>query len=276
MNRSDKITVLCGSVCEALAAYLFFAVVTQFIAQGYGASGATIPALKIGQILFGVYGYTSVLAPLFLAVSGVLLFIGKATLRAGVYVAVSLVPFVTTVFTEKIARYFLANDTSSLTPFKVAAVIVVCALVVAIEYVFIGMLADFIATKQQESEAENAGEDGRNAEVDGGADDKDRTGKKARRKNEESEDDDIPETAFSVDTDFGYDEEESGNETADSAFEDEAETDANQDDSPFAIKPRKINGVHAVNAANGGKTASQNEAQNGEDAFAQRSERAHV
>lgn len=144
MNRSDKFSIVFGFLLEAIAVFFICTVLMQFFAFG-----EQQPAVfKIGAVLFQAYGYSSILIPLCMFAAGLLVFAGLCTLRWSIYLACSVFPFVTIVFAEKIAKNFLLTDTSALLGFKIAAIFVVAALAVAIEYVLIGMFSDFFLARK--------------------------------------------------------------------------------------------------------------------------------
>ncbi len=151
MNRSEKFSIPLGFVLEACAIFFICAILMQFFAYG----AAQPPVFKIGAILFGVYGFSSILIPVFLFVAGLLLFFKMYTFRSSIYLGASVVPFASVVFAERVAKYLLATDNSALLNFKVAAVFVICALLVAIEYLLIGILADFLSLKRAENATKN-------------------------------------------------------------------------------------------------------------------------
>lgn len=174
MNRSEKFSIPLGFVLEACAIFFICAILMQFFAYG----AAQPPVFKIGAVLFSVYGFSSILVPVFLFVAGLLLFFKMYTFRSSVYLGASVVPFASVVFAEHIAKYLLATDNSALLNFKVAAVFVICALLVAIEYLLIGILADFLSLKR----AENAAKDAETEEIQN-----DFAGKSAFAKTEKTE-----------------------------------------------------------------------------------------
>jgi len=144
MNRSDKFSIVFGFLLEAIAVFFICTVLMQFFAFG-----EQQPAVfKIGAVLFQAYGYSSILVPLCMFAAGLLVFAGLCTLRWSIYLACSVFPFVTIVFAERIAKNFLLTDTSALLGFKIAAIFVVAALAVAIEYVLIGMFSDFFLARK--------------------------------------------------------------------------------------------------------------------------------
>lgn len=149
MNRSDKFSIVFGFLLEALAVFFICTVLMQFFAYG-----EQQPAIfKIGAVLFQAYGYSSILVPLCMFAAGLLVFAGLCTMRWSIYLACSVFPFITVVFAEKIAKNFLMTDTSALLGFKIAAVFVVAALAVAIEYVLIGMFSDYVLVRKAMSHA---------------------------------------------------------------------------------------------------------------------------
>ncbi|MBO4759829.1 MAG: hypothetical protein J5505_07215, partial [Spirochaetaceae bacterium] len=155
MNRSDKFSIVFGFLLEAIAVFFICTILMQFFAFG-----EQQPAVfKIGAVLFQAYGYSSILVPLCMFAAGLLVFTGLCTLRWSIYLACSVFPFVTVVFAERIAKHFLTTDTSALLGFKIAAIFVVAALAVAIEYVLIGMFSDYFLAKKAWNSKKNEKDD---------------------------------------------------------------------------------------------------------------------
>lgn len=151
MNRSDKVSFACGCLFELAAIYFVAALFAQFFNHPL----ASTSAFKLAQVLFQTYGYSSILIPILLLATGLAFFAGFDNLRTALYIVCSLVPFATVVASEKIAQNILSADTSSLKIFKVAAVGVICPLLIALEYVLIGMFADVAIAKNALKNAEN-------------------------------------------------------------------------------------------------------------------------
>lgn len=212
MNRSDKISIALGFVFEAVAVYFVAAVLMQFFSHG----ASTLPAFALGAKLFQVYGYSSILLPLFLFATGLLFFAGLDTVRNSIYLICSLVPFLTIVGAEKLAVHFMKNDISSLMGFKIAAVFVVAALAVAIEFLLIGILSDVIVARLKSSEIEKK---------DDSAD--------------EDESDDDPNTGDDDFNPFALDDE---NETNEDIFDEEdSDSEYNSSESSFEEESKSEN-----------------------------------
>ena len=103
---------------------------------------------NFGTVLFSVYGISSFLIPTFLFVAAILLFMPTWNFKRGLYLAVSLIPFFTIVAIEKFCNHFFTGNSATLMSIKYTTMLLVSALVVVIEYLIVGIIADSIISKK--------------------------------------------------------------------------------------------------------------------------------
>lgn len=142
-NISSKVA---GVFLFALASFFSFALLVHL----FGFSDRGNLALKFfygtGKILSGAYGFCSSLIPVFFFASSLVVFSGHRTFKKCVYISFSLAPFFTAVAIEKIYRS-LTFGYQGVSSFKVAQVVltfVIALLIVVIEYLFAGIVAERI------------------------------------------------------------------------------------------------------------------------------------
>lgn len=142
-NISSKVA---GVFLFALASFFSFALLVHL----FGFSDRGNLALKFfygtGKILSGAYGFCSSLIPVFFFASSLVAFSGHRTFKKCVYISFSLAPFFTAVAIEKIYRS-LTFGYQGVSSFKVAQVVltfVIALLIVVIEYLFAGIVAERI------------------------------------------------------------------------------------------------------------------------------------
>ncbi|MDR3311920.1 MAG: hypothetical protein LBS64_02160, partial [Spirochaetaceae bacterium] len=115
--------------------------------------------VQAAHILIGAYGFSVLLIPLFLCAAGLESFNPRWNIRRGVLLGSSALPFFTVAVTEKLCRAFFAVDTGSLLIVKCGMAILVCALLVVIEYMLTGLIFDML----QRSRAGDRGDENRMA-----------------------------------------------------------------------------------------------------------------
>ena len=98
----------------------------------------------LGDMLYSVYGFCSILIPGFLLVSGLSCFASKWTARKTLRLLTALIPFFTCVVTESIIRSIVKVDHSPFAIVKILIALVTGAMLVVIEYLGTGIIADRI------------------------------------------------------------------------------------------------------------------------------------
>ena len=96
----------------------------------------------LGDMLYSVYGFSSILIPGFLLIAGLSCFASKWTARKTLRLLTALIPFFTCVVTESIIRSIVSLDHSSFAIVKILIALVTGAMLVVIEFLGVGIIAD--------------------------------------------------------------------------------------------------------------------------------------
>lgn len=146
MRISNKPNIVAGSILLLIAA--FFSISLALIPLDFGAFGPSknsflyITALTLGDMLFSVYGFSSILIPVFLFVAGLSCFASKWTSKKSMRLLTAVVPFFTAVFVEKICRYFAEDYTDDFSSVKIVIALVAGLMLVVMEIIGAGLIAD--------------------------------------------------------------------------------------------------------------------------------------
>ena len=191
MKISNKPNILAGAILLLMAA--FFSISLALLPLDFGNFGPTqnnllyIVAFTLGDMLFSVYGFSSVLIPVFLLVAGLSCFASKWTSKKSMRLLTAVVPFFTSVFIEKLCRYFAKDYTDDFSTIKIILAIIIGVMLVVMEIIIAGLVAErindmifhrekFLAEKEQklaekhkisfgESEKSDAEETGNSGEI---------------------------------------------------------------------------------------------------------------
>lgn len=151
MKKSEKISAVSGICLLVIAALFLVALLTQLLPFGNAKSAPVLGG--IGGLLFGAYGYSSLLIPVFFFAAGLGCFLFPWSERIGVIYALSFIPFFTIVICEKVCGGMLALGSSPLVGIQVAAVIIVCILLLGIEYFAASFVGGLVQNKLREGGA---------------------------------------------------------------------------------------------------------------------------
>ena len=147
MKQSEKSIIFGGIVLLFLAAFFTISLMVQFL--NYGITEEILSFFGIGGILLSAYGFSAFLVPIFLFVSSITLFSAGFNKKKAVILASSILPFFTVVATERICKSILPGSTEPVFILKLITAICICALLIAIEYLSIGIAYDsFISIKR--------------------------------------------------------------------------------------------------------------------------------
>ena len=147
MKQSEKSIIFGGIVLLFLAAFFTISLMVQFL--NYGITEEILLFFGIGGILLSAYGFSAFLVPIFLFVSSITLFSAGLNKKKAVILASSILPFFTVVATERICKSILPGSTEPVFILKLVTAICICALLIAIEYLSIGIAYDsFISIKR--------------------------------------------------------------------------------------------------------------------------------
>ena len=153
--KNDVLKKIAGIALFAVAA--FFSVALLLRLFGFGVyAGFSGFLWNVGDALCATYGFCSVFVPIFFFVTAMIEFSGRRTFKKCVYISFSLVPFFTAVVIEKI-YHSLSFGIDGLPFFKIVQLflcVVAGILIVAIEYLFAGIVAERLVFGAGKSEDE--------------------------------------------------------------------------------------------------------------------------
>ena len=144
MERLNKPKYAVGMLLLLLAAFFSVSLMLQpfdFIAYGAGFESVLF---LLGAMLVSVYGFSSVLVPAFLFCAAMACFSGKWTRRKTMRLLTAVVPFFTAVITENICKS-IAEFSSNFTGIKIGVTIALGTVLIVIEWLGAGIIADKIA-----------------------------------------------------------------------------------------------------------------------------------
>lgn len=170
MKISNKPNFAAGTILLLIAA--FFSISLALIPLDFGNFGPAqdnllyITAYSLGDMLFSVYGFSSILIPVFLLVAGLSCFASKWTSRKSMRLLTAVVPFFTSVFVEKLCRYFAKDYTDDFSSIKIVLAVIIGIMLVVMEIIIAGLVAErindmifhrekFLAEKEQKLKEKN-------------------------------------------------------------------------------------------------------------------------
>lgn len=148
MKISNKPNFAAGTILLLIAA--FFSISLALIPLDFGNFGPAqdnllyITAYSLGDMLFSVYGFSSILIPVFLLVAGLSCFASKWTSRKSMRLLTAVVPFFTSVFVEKLCRYFAKDYTDDFSSIKIVLAVIIGIMLVVMEIIIAGLVAERI------------------------------------------------------------------------------------------------------------------------------------
>jgi len=148
MKQSEKFSIASGVVLLSVAAIFIISLMLHFLDFGVAMPYFFEKCANFGTMLYSVYGISSFLIPVFLFVASIFLFMPTWDVNRGLYLAFSLVPFFTIVGIEKFCNNIFVGDSLTLLLLKYSTLILVSALVVVIEYLIVGIIADSVIAKK--------------------------------------------------------------------------------------------------------------------------------
>ena len=144
MRASNKSSIITGVALLLLAALFTISLILLPLDYGVSGPGHNNIFYLLGDMLYSVYGFCSILIPGFLLVSGLSCFASKWTARKTLRLLTALIPFFTCVVTESIIRSIVKVDHSPFAIVKILIALVTGAMLVVIEYLGTGIIADRI------------------------------------------------------------------------------------------------------------------------------------
>ncbi|MBQ0166811.1 MAG: DNA translocase FtsK [Treponema sp.] len=144
MKQSEKPAFAAGAVLMAFAAVILTSLIIQLLDFGIAPSAFAYALSNFGRMLYTVYGISSFLIPVYLFVSAILLYLPGFTKKRGVYLLFSIIPFFTIVGIERFGTNLFASEAAAYQLIKYSAIALVSVLVIAIEYLIIGIIVDSV------------------------------------------------------------------------------------------------------------------------------------
>ena len=174
MERLNKLKYAAGVVLLLFAAVFSLALILQpfdFIAYtaGFGAS-----LFLLGNMLFSIYGFSSILIPAFLFAAAMTCFSGKWTARKAMRLLTAAVPFFTAVITENICKA-IGEFSADFTGIKIGVTIAFGIMLIVIEWLGAGIIADKITQSAKRRGFEKIPREKTGEETDSGTHDEKRT-----------------------------------------------------------------------------------------------------
>jgi len=148
MKISNKPNFVAGAILLLIAA--FFSISLALLPLDFGNFGPAqdnllyITAFSLGDMLFSVYGFSSILIPVFLLISGLSCFASKWTSKKSMRLLTAVVPFFTSVFIEKLCRYFAKDFTDDFSTIKIVLTIIIGIMLIVMEIIIAGLVAERI------------------------------------------------------------------------------------------------------------------------------------
>ena len=142
MRASNKSSFITGVALLMLAALFSISLILLPLDYGVTGPGHNNILYLLGDMLYSVYGFCSILIPTFLLIAGLSCFASKWTARKTLRLLTALVPFFTCVVTESIVRSIVKVDHSSFAIVKILIAVVTGAMLVIIEFLGTGIIAD--------------------------------------------------------------------------------------------------------------------------------------
>ncbi|MCQ2583116.1 MAG: cell division protein FtsK [Treponema sp.] len=144
MKNSNKSSFITGVVLLAVAALFTISLIIQPFNFGVSGSGNQNFLFTMGNFLYTVYGFSSALIPLFLLIVGLSCFASLWTSQKTMRLLTAIFPFFTAVVTEKICRSIMDLGSSDSGLVKIIIALITGAMLVIIEIVGAGWIAEGI------------------------------------------------------------------------------------------------------------------------------------
>ena len=144
MKSSNKSSIITGTLLLALAAAFSICLLLQLLDFGVGGPGHNNIFYYIGNMLITVYGFSSILIPAFLLISGLSCFASIWTAKKTMRLITAILPFFTCVVTEKICRGALAEGAGASGAIKAVIAAVTGLMLVIIEIIGAGVIAESV------------------------------------------------------------------------------------------------------------------------------------
>lgn len=146
MKVSNKTNLAAGIILLLLAAFFSIALLLQPLDFGQFGPGKTNFLFQLGEMLASVYGFTSILIPVFLFTAAISCFASNWTARKSMRLLTAAFPFFTSFAAEKLIKFFLAEADGNFIGLKIAVTLILAVMLIVIEFLIAGIIADKIST----------------------------------------------------------------------------------------------------------------------------------
>ena len=146
MKTSNKSSNITGIVLLLLSAFFSISLILQVLDFGIGGPGHDNFFYVLGNMLYTVYGFSSLLIPVFLLVAAISCFASKWTSQKTMRLITALLPFFTSVVTEKICR-MVARQNSGSSKVKIIITLIIGLMLIIIEILGAGIIAEKVNRK---------------------------------------------------------------------------------------------------------------------------------
>ncbi|MFC2600589.1 MAG: hypothetical protein ACFNX1_05420, partial [Treponema lecithinolyticum] len=146
MKHSQRGIIALGIILFAASAVCIVSLMLQFLDFGSAVQvqGSRSYVYVFGRMLFSVYGFSSLLIPLYLFGAGVVLFSAQWSKKKGVYLVCSVIPFLTVAAIEFFAKKIFIGTSFTVSLIRTVTFILLSLLLCLIEYVVIGLIVERI------------------------------------------------------------------------------------------------------------------------------------
>lgn len=151
MKLSNKPNIVAGSVLLLVAAFFSISLILQALDFGSFGPGRETILYQLGFMLTSVYGFSSILIPVFLFTAAISCFASKWTARKSMRLLTAVVPFFTSVGIEKICRMIIERGIDDFSFLKIGLTAVIGLMLAIIEILAAGMFADKITGREAPS-----------------------------------------------------------------------------------------------------------------------------
>lgn len=159
MKSSNKPNVFVGIILLLASAFFSVALLLQGLDFGILGPGRNNILFSLGEMLFSVYGYSSIFIPLFLFVAAISCFTSKWTAQKSMRLLTAVIPFFTAVGTEKICNSIKQQSTSDTSTIKIAGAIATGLMLIIVEFLVAGLIANKFTTKNSEEDFDSSTEE---------------------------------------------------------------------------------------------------------------------
>jgi len=151
MKRSEQVILFTGIMVLALAAIFMISLMPQLFNFGSEGPGGGTMLYTFGHMIFSVYGFSSLLIPVFLFTVAIVMFSPEWNDRKGIFLTASVIPFLTVAGIESFTNTIFMGESLAVNVIKVTSFFLASLLLCAIEYIIIGLVADAILQAREKA-----------------------------------------------------------------------------------------------------------------------------